>query len=262
MVVLDSFTDLFYVFISIVIILFIGFKIGRYNKKKEINKNNLNEAERLYKWALDTFKTKDFTKALHLALQSASVFENHESYNLIGHIYNELNRNDLEAEAFDKARWNFMLLKCKKEIEKEPYYYYRAAHAYFRKESYEFSFLRSESGINYIALDKECRFIDDFDTEAELRAIRLLSIFKLLSEKTKNNPTQFHDNQVNKNTDIFIVGKMTINEANKLANDDANWLLNKSNSDLHNKIAKTYLEMNDVSKELYFKLFGSVYNLN
>lgn len=233
---IDNFTQLFLIFIAIIFLIAFGFFIF----KLKINRDNKRKAAEFYKISAELFFNNSYAYSLFTLGKSIVIYEHHQSYNLLGHIYEKLGLYDLEAEAFYRARrvaYYINPLATDRYNQEVTYYFYRESLAYTKTKNWEFSYLRSDQAIKMIHTENLSAFVDDKNIEVELRVIRMISSL------------------------FFFKGK----EAFEKSQDDASWLRNNSTDNTLKILgeslneASSFVNDNEFSRILIERCFGKIY---
>ncbi len=232
--------NFFQPWISLIAIIFF-LALGYFLCIFKINKDNKRRAAEFYKISAESFYDNLFAYALFTIGKSIIIKEHHQSYNLLGHIYEKLGLHDLEAEAFYQARrfiFNNSSLTTEKYNQDVTYYFYRESLAYTKANNWEFAYLRSNNAVNMIQSKKLPIYVDDKNIEVELRIIRMISSLHFFSGKEA-----FEKSQI-----------------------DAYWLKENSTDDFTKKLSlsmnniSTFIANNDFTRILLERCFGKIFS--
>lgn len=222
----------FYLLWIIFYLLALFFLLGWIIRSIQSKRKQRNKSKELFQIAKRNYEKGDKEEALRLLHAANAIHEHYANYELLGYIYEQIADYDSAAWAYDNARTT---MRWKHHVDKViTYTYYKSAILYLKSDNYEFSSIRSNSGICEIASGHIPRYFNNYDIESELRMIRMLSgLYN--SEK-----------EVDKCSII----------------DDATWLMDNSKNSLEVEISRLILEIDSISRNEIIKYIKQWLNID
>jgi tetratricopeptide (TPR) repeat protein len=204
------------------IIFILGLALGYFIFSKINRKTCMKNAGNLYDFGKRMYDDQEYFLALESLHQSIGFYKYYETYNLIGHIYDEMGQHNLAAHAFDEARW----LSWRFNLEYVTYSFYRSSFSYAKANNWEFSYTRANEGLQSIIKGVIPKASDGLDCEEKLRSCRMVSSLHHL------NGTNAFDSAIG----------------------DAAWLLSNSKDKINISIAKGILGVKFISDDFLEEL--------
>ena len=211
------------------IILIIGFLLGYTINELLVKRKRRNKASELYSLGYRKYKEKEYYEALALLNEANGASPHYETFNILGHIYDELKEYCKAASSFDDAR----RLAWKSNLQYIAYAYYRSSFSHSKNGNWEFSYERANSGLGLIEVGEIPRYMDDIDMEEKLRAIRM----------------------------VAALHHLQCTESMDLADKDASWILENSKNEIELGIAKGVVGLKFCSKDILNNITNDFFNL-
>lgn len=202
----------------------IFFLLGWVIKSIQLKRKQRSKSKELFQIAKINYERGDKEEALRLLHAANATHEHYVNYELLGYIYEQIADYDSAARAYDNARTN---MRWKDYIDKDEYItytYYKSAILYLKSDNYEFSSIRSNTGISEIGSGHIPRYFNNYDMESELRTIRMISEYN--SEKGADKRSIM---------------------------DDALWLVDNSGNNLEIEIARLILKIDSLYRDEIIK---------